>query len=320
MLPQTASWSCTGAIVVAMMFPIGGSGQEHRDIIASKFQEQLESVAARTPGVLGIYIIDLETDARFGVNEELVFPQASAIKVALLATLYALDEAGELSVDDAVTVRASDRAGGSGLLNHFGDGTSTMSLHDLTVPMIVLSDNMATNILVDQVGMESVNQFMRELGFPSIRFQRKMIRPEESVRGNENLAKPLEAASFMARILRCDLPISPARCDAMRHLLELRRPADSAPSQEPVPRNVRVASKYGSLTGVRTEWGAVDLPGRPYALAVMGNYSESGLVLEAIRDVARLSYEYFSRLAGATDHGVRVPPELLQPSDSLGGH
>ena len=315
----TAARVVAMTVVAVLMLPMVASGQEHREIIAAKFQEQLESIAHRMPGVLGIHVIDLDGNAHFGVNEELVFPQASAIKVALLATMYARDEAGELSVDDAVPVRASDRAGGGGLLNYFGDGTSTMALRDLAIPMIVLSDNMATNILIDQVGMESVNQFMRELGFPAIRLQRKMIRREDSARGNENLATPLEAASFMARILRCDLPISRDRCDAMRRLLEIRRPADLAPIQEPVPGNVRAASKYGSLTGVRTGWGAVDLPGRPYALAVMGNFSESNLVLEAIREVAQLSYEYFSRLAGATEYGTRVDPEFLQRLDSIGG-
>src|SRR5690606_24547027 len=101
-------------------------------------------------------------------------------------------------------------------------------------------------------------------------------------------------------------------CRAMKRILEIRRPADEAPIQEPVPRNVAAATKYGSLTGVRTGWGAVDLPGRPYALAVMGNYSESDIVLEAIREVSFLSYEYFSRLAGATEYGTRVDPEFLR--------
>lgn len=296
----------------------GAASQDHREIIAAKFQQRLDSIAEKMPGVLGIQVIDLDGDARFGVNEDLVFPQASAIKVALLVALYARAEAGELNVDDPVTIRASDRVGGTGLLNEFGDGTSTLSLHDLAVPMIVLSDNMATNILIDRVGMENVNRLMRELGLPAIRLQRKMIRPEESARGNENLATPAQAAALMARILRCDLPVSQSGCDAMRRILEIRRPPDAGPIQEPVPRSVRAASKYGSITGVRTSWGAVDLPGRPYALAVMGNYSESGLVLSAIREVALSSYEYFSRLAGATDYGTRVDPDLLRSVGSAG--
>ena len=263
------------------------------------------------PGVLGIQVLDLDGNARFGVNEELVFPQASAIKVALLVTLYVRAEQGSLRLDTRVPVRAEDRAGGSGLLNNFGDGMSELSLRDLAVPMILLSDNMATNILIDQVGMGSVNDLMSELGFPAIRLQRKMIRPEDSARGNENLATPAQAAALMARILRCDLPLSRSGCEDLRSILEVRRPPDSAPLQEPVPRDVRAASKYGSLTGVRTGWGAVDLPGRPYVLAVMGNYSESEIVLEAIREVSFATYDYFSRLAGATPYGTRVSPELL---------
>src|SRR5690606_7325796 len=190
------------------------------------------------------------------------------------------------------------------------------SLHDLAVPMILLSDNTATNILIDGVGMDHVNRLMADLGLAEIRLQRKMIRPEDSARGNENIATPEQAAALMARILRCDLPMSEESCRAMRRLLEIRRSADEAPLQEPVPRGVPAASKYGSLTGVRTGWGAIDLPGRPYALAVMGNYSESSTVLEAIREVSFLSYEYFLRLAGATEYGARVDPELLRAATS----
>ncbi|MEX2374696.1 MAG: serine hydrolase [Dehalococcoidia bacterium] len=317
-LPRTALF----ITLLLSLAPASGMAQQHREMIAAKFQERLEKIAHEMPGVLGIQVLDLDGGARFGVNEEFVFPQGSAIKVALLATLYARAEAGELSLTDRVTIRSSDRTGGSGILDQFDDSGSAMSLHDLAVPMIVLSDNMATNILIDQVGMEQVNALMSELGFPAIRLQRKMIRREDSARGNENLATPQQAAGLMARILRCDLPMSESSCRAMKQILEIRRPADEGPIQEPVPRSIPTASKYGSITGVRTGWGAVDLPGRPYALAVMGNFSESSIVLEAIREISFLSYEYFSRLAGATEYGTRVDPELLRqvrPGPPAGG-
>ena len=53
----------------------------------------------------------------------------------------------------------------------------------------------------------------------------------------------------------------------------------------------------------------VDLPGRPYSLAMMGNYSQTSIVSEAIREVAEASHAYFARLAGATAYGTRVPVE-----------
>ena len=86
-----------------------------------------------------------------------MFPQGSAIKVPLLLELFRRADAKELALTDGVTLTAADRTGGSSLLQYFSDGGSALSLHDLAVPMIVLSDNTATNMLVDAVGLDTVN-------------------------------------------------------------------------------------------------------------------------------------------------------------------
>ena len=86
----------------------------------------------------------------------------------------------------------------------------------------------------------------------------------------------------------------------------------AGPIEDAIPSGIRVLQKTGSITGVRTSWGAVDLPGRPYALAVMGNYGETNEISDEIETIARLSHWYFSRLAGATDYGTRIPVELLE--------
>lgn len=303
---------CVAAAVAgaAAVAPRPAAAQDaHLRILGEKFQAGLEEIADAVPGVLGIQVLDLTGGERFGVNEELVFPQGSAIKVAILTAMYVGHARGELDVNRRVPVRAADRVGGSGYLTHFGDGTSELSLHDLAVFMITISDNMATNILIDQVGMEKVTAIMAELGFANMKLQRKMIRPEESAKGNENLSTPAEAAGLMARILRCELPMPEALCREMRAVLEIPH---EGPIQDAIPRGITVGQKTGGITGVRTNWGYVDLPGRPFALAVMGNYGESDEMSDAIREVAELSYHYFSRLAGATPYGTRVPVELRE--------
>ncbi len=81
------------------------------------------------------------------------------------------------------------------------------------------------------------------------------------------------------------------------------------------PKRHSDPSKEWVIEGVRTSWGVVDLPGRPYALAVMGNYGETDEIAEKIEAIARLSHWYFSRLAGATEYGTRVPLELLEAAE-----
>jgi beta-lactamase class A len=297
---------------IFLLFALTGTvsaADAHRELLAGKFQQHLDVVAREMPGVLGIAVIDLDGERTFGVNADMVFPQGSAIKVAILVTMFVRQSGGELDLDRSIPVVAADRVGGSGFLRHFGDGSSSLSLHDLAVLMITVSDNMATNILIDQVGMEHVNAVMAELGLNDIRLQRRMIRQEQSARGNENLATPRQAAALMARILRCDLPIGKDECAGLQAILAI--PHDG-PIEDGTPGGPRLLQKSGSIDGVRTSWGAVDLEGRPYALAVMGNYGDTEGITENIEAVAELSHWYFSRLAGATDYGTRVPVELLQ--------
>lgn len=167
----------------------------------------------------------------------------------------------------------------------------------------------ATNLLIDRLGMESVNGTMQELGLPSIRLQRKMIRPEESARGNENLATPADAAALMTRIARCNLPISAAHCAELRSILEIPK---SGAFAGPLPADTQIAWKPGGIEGASIAWGVIALPDRPYAVAVMANYTQSEPAAEAIRKIAAASYAYCSRLAGSTPYGARVAPELLE--------
>ena len=295
--------------LLALVLPLPLGAQEaHRAVLAGKLRTELERIAREVPGVLGASVVDLASGERIGVNDTLTFPQGSAIKVPVLLELFRQAEAGRLRLDERVELRAAARTGGSGVLQHFGDGTSALSLRDLAVLMIVLSDNTATNLLIDRVGMEGVNRTMREMGFPRTRLQRMMIRPRESARGNENLSTPAEAAELMARIARCRVPVGAAGCAEIRRIMEIPK---SGALSAGLPAGVRVAWKPGGITGAETAWGIVALPGRPYALAVMVNYSEEAAAQEAIRRVSAASHAYFSRLAGATPYGARVDPALL---------
>jgi beta-lactamase class A len=279
-----------------------------RAILAEKMRTELRRIADETRGVVGAQVIDLATGDRIGVNDTLTFPQGSTIKVPLLIELYHQATTGRLDLATRVPVRAADRTGGDGLLQHLGDGTSQLSLGDLAVFMITVSDNTATNLLIDRVGMDQVNATMRELGVPQIRMQRKMIRPKESAAGNENIATPAAAATVMAKIARCELPMPKERCGELRRLLEIPK---GGPIEASVPEGVRVAWKPGDIEGVNTAWGLVDLPGRPYVVVGMVNYSDVDDAMRARRRIADAAYGYFHVLARSTPYGARVPLEAL---------
>lgn len=296
-------------LCLALLLPRAAPAQEaHRSILSGKLRAELARIADETPGVVGAAVVDLTTGERLGVNDTLVFPQGSAIKVPVLIEMHRQAEAGRLRLDDRVPVRAADRAGGSGVLQFFGDGSSELSLRDLATLMIVLSDNTATNLLIGRLGMESVNRTLSEMGLRRTRLQRMMIRPRESARGMENLSTPAEAAELMARLDRCRIPVSAAACAEIRRTLEIPK---EGPFPSAIPAGVRVAWKPGDLSGVATAWGLVALPGRPYAVAVMVNYGDDAAAAVAVRRVSAAAYAHFARLAGATPYGARVDPALL---------
>jgi beta-lactamase class A len=274
-----------------------------RAIVTAKFRAELEAIARDFSGVYGAQVVDLTDGTAIGVNADLVFPQGSAIKIPILLELFrrADERPGLLSERRPVTDAL--RTGGSGILQRFGNGTSELALEDLAVLMIVLSDNTATNMLIDELGMDAVNRNLDRLAMPKTRLRRKMIRPDASARGEENVSTPAEAAMFMARLARCDLPLSTVSCRRMREILEIPK---GGPVRAPVPPAVPIAFKPGGIEGVTTVWALVNLPGRPYALAVMTTYGGDGG--EAVRRTSEAAYQFFSRLAGATPFGTRVPP------------
>ncbi len=300
--------SLAAAITMASA-PSALRGQEavHLPILRDNFQAALEEIVLGYDGVAGAHVIDLTSGETWDVRGDVVFPQASAIKVAILLELFRRADAEPGLLRERVELTAAVRTGGSGVLHYLTDGGSALSLEDHAIYMIVFSDNTSTNVLIDELGMDAINRLTASLGAPNTRVQRKMIQPEASARGDENISTPREAAMLMRRIAACDLPMSTASCQRLTEILEIPK---GGPMRAPVPANVRIAYKPGGITGVSTAWALVQLPGRPYAVGVMATYGGDGdAVVEA---VSRAAYGYFSRLAGATPWGTRVDPEMME--------
>jgi beta-lactamase class A len=294
--------------VVLLLIPNETPAQApHREILRSKLEKELRQVSDSFPGVMSIQFVDLTDGTRVGVNEQLVFPQGSSIKIPILIELFRQAESRPAILRERQRVTPATRTAGSGVIGQFADGSSELSNEDLAVLMIVLSDNTATNLLIDAVGMDAVNRTMASLGAPQTKLQRKMIRPDASARGEENVSTAREAADLMVRIARCDLPVSRESCARIRRILEV--PKNDA-VRRAVPGEVAVASKPGGIEGVAAIWAIVAVPDRPFVLAAMTNYGGAGD--EAITGAARVAYDYVTRLARTTPHGARVPLGVLE--------
>lgn len=134
---------------------------------------ELTELCNRFSGEYGIYVSIPEDGQRFWLNNETIFHAASTIKVPVLALLFKDAQEGKLDLHKKITVKPDNRVGGSGILQSL-DPTLELSLFDLAELMIVMSDNTATNEVIDAVGMDRVRQFCADNGFENTWIWRKM--------------------------------------------------------------------------------------------------------------------------------------------------
>lgn len=268
-------------------------------------EARLDAIIDTTVGVMGIAALDLAGDDDFMINADQVFPQGSAIKIPILITVYRQAEAGRFALSDRRSLTDAVKVGGSGLLQRLGTG-SELTIYDLCVLMITISDNTATNMLIDLVGMERVNETMTDLGLQKTRLQRTMMDTDARARGDENLSTPAEAAQIMAMLHRGEVA-SPEASEAMRAIL---RETEGGRIAAGVPDDVAVPFKPGGIPGVSTEWALVELDAQPYALVVMGHYGRGGFGA-AMEAISRTLYDYYWRMSRASTYGTYVDPAQL---------
>ena len=271
-------------------------------IIHDKTEARLKEIASRARGALGFTALDLTSGERFALNEDVSYPQASAIKIAILMEVFKQAHEGKFKLTDLRRIEQKDKTAGSGVLIELGDGTVQLSLRDLCVLMIVLSDNTATNLLLDLVGRDNLNRTLESLGLKQTRVRRRMMDTAASWRGDENLSTPAEAARIMEILFKGEF-VNRQVCDEILTILKKPKPGGI---KSGVPTEVPMAFKPGSISGVTTEWAIVFLKDRPYVLVVMENYGLEDDATTAMKELSQTLYEYFSRLARSTPHGAFV--------------
>jgi beta-lactamase class A len=273
--------------------------------LRAKLERDLNQMVAQFDGVMSLALSDTAGADTLAMNGDLLMPQASSIKIAVLLEVLRQAQAGKLRLEERVEVRKAQFAGGSGVLQVFGDGTSALSVRDLAALMMVVSDNTATNILIDRVGQPQVNATLQLLGFEHTRLLRRMIQPEEERRGVENVSTAREMVRLLSQLYSGRL-LDEKHTVLAIELLRNEKP-DPTSLRRGIPASVALASKPGSLPGVRCESGIVLLEEHPYFLSVMTTYAGDEAAAErAITDVSRRVYSYFDRIAHSNPQGVRV--------------
>ena len=245
----------------------------------SALQTRLQARTEGFAGTVALYARNLDTGREVGLESDRRVRTASTIKLPIACALAAEVAAGRARWDERLVIRAQDKVSGSGVLSEFTSGES-VSLRDAMVLMIVVSDNTATNLILDRIGADTVNEFMASLGFEATRSMRK-------IRGDGTQLKPAEGWSRegdKAENKRFGIGSStPREMVRLLDLLEQGKIVDPATSRELLAvlerqqykdgigrktGELRVASKSGSLDALRSDVGIVYTPAGRIAIAI----------------------------------------------------
>jgi beta-lactamase class A len=279
--------------------------QEKQKVLWQKLETNIRDVDQHLDGVMGVAITDLTTGDEFLLRENEVFAQASSIKIAVLAELYRQAQQGRLKLTDLYTVQASDLVADSDIMGGLTPGVTRLTLRDLATMMVAVSDNSATNVLIDRVGMENVNALLDSLGLTHTRLRRKMMDLEAAKQGRENISTPREMMTLLASIYHGKVLNKDAQADFFTMLSTNK---DSWIPRD-LPAGLKIADKPGALEAVRNDSGIVFVEGRPYVICVMTAFLRNERDGEAaISKVSLAAWQMFDRLSRATEYGRVVSP------------
>jgi beta-lactamase class A len=277
--------TCSALCLIAFASPALGqgsaSGQQatvgKQDVLWKKLALETADVERDLDGVLGLAIEDLTTGQKFFLHPDEVFPQASSIKIAVLAELYhqaqlsSEGDSGKAKLTDLYIVQSADLVPDSDIMSGLTPSVTRITNRDLATMMVAVSDNAATNVLIDRLGMENINSLMDSLGLKHTRLRRKMMDLKAAVEGRENISTPGEMMTLLEDIYRTKV-LNKEMTEDFFKILSTHK--DSWIPRD-LPSDLRIADKPGELEGVRVDSGIVFTQNRPFVICVMTRWRES---------------------------------------------
>jgi serine-type D-Ala-D-Ala carboxypeptidase (penicillin-binding protein 5/6) len=223
-------------------------------------------------GDVAIAVKHLKTGDTFEHNAEKPMPTASLIKFPVMIAAYEAARQGKLELDDMIELKNDDKVPGSGVLTgHFSAGAK-ISVRDAIRLMIVYSDNTATNLVLDKLGLKTTNVTMDSLGCPETRVHSKVFRadtsiaPERSKKYGLGSTTAEDMVTLAEHLHKGELVSAEASQQMLEHMFACD---DKKKVPRSLPPGTRVAHKTGSVNASRTDAGIMETPSGPIAFCIL---------------------------------------------------
>jgi beta-lactamase class A len=243
----------------------------------SSLESRLMPLIKGHKGNVAVAVKHIPSGESFCYHENNPMPTASLIKFSVMVEAYRQAAEGRIDLNKLVTLRKEDKVPGSGILtNHFSPGTS-FPLTDAIHLMIVYSDNTATNLVLDQIGLKSTAETMERMGYPNTKIHAKVFRretsifPERSKQFGLGSTTPAEMVRLLEALWKKELVGREASDIMYKHMLACEDPHKF---RRFLPPGTKVALKTGDLDETKTAAGIIECGQGPVAVCVLTNENE----------------------------------------------
>jgi beta-lactamase class A len=259
------------AILVLLPAGVGAFAQTDQAAKQTSLDGRVRAEVKQFKGKVNLYAKNLDTGSVYELGGDDRVPTASTIKIAIMVEAFARVAEGKAKWTDELVLTKEKKVGGSGILNEFGDGLR-LTFRDGVTLMMIMSDNTATNLVIDVLTTDAINARMESLGFKETRLMRRVFGGGESVEGNKEENKrfglgrttPHEMVALLEKLERGEV-ISPPVSKEMLELMKREQGTNGLWREEwRLPR----ATKSGALDALRSNLGIIYHPRGRIALAI----------------------------------------------------
>ena len=253
----------------------------------TEWKKEIEKIISQVEGSVCINFYDLNKNNVFSINGDKKVLSASTIKLLILAELMKKISENKFSLSDTIMIADSMKTGGDGVLKELNTGHH-FTLKELATLMIVVSDNQATNILIDFLGMENINQLGKELDLKETFLGRKMMDAEARKKGYDNYTCA-DDISLLLKLIYQEKLINKEASQLMLDILLRQQQGERL--QRYLPSDIKIAHKCGDLDNLENDGGIIWLGDRAYILVVLTNGMPNLQCKQTIGKISKFVYD-----------------------------